>query len=298
MKKSLLFLCASLLGAGLIATLAVRRGTFNRLEENQGVQSQPRIQVGLKAIEEKRKVYPYSIVPGGALTVEEARRAMSNPAVRIHYAAVDLKKLRQVTLTADLSGYVSYRFGDKIYWTAKTIRLKAGETIFTDGQHIVRGRCLNCYSVRPMTPIRPKEPAEIIMDTPVEVPAIAVTFPRLPLEAGPVLAPPESKLGPVLPSRSVAPGRGGGGKFFPIIPIIPPIHRRKPTTPNTPLTPEPPPPTPPPPTPPPPVAVVPEPQYRGVMAAMLVAIAVSGFIRKQIGAASYGALTRSDRSRG
>ena len=57
-----------------------------------------------------------------------------------------------------MSGYVSYRFGDKIYWTSKAVHLKAGETIYTDGQHIARGRCLNCYSAHPMMPTRPHEP--------------------------------------------------------------------------------------------------------------------------------------------
>jgi len=57
--------------------------------------------------QEKRKVYPYSIVPGGARTVEEARKAMSDPAVRAHYAAFNLKNLKQVTLKSHIPGYLS-----------------------------------------------------------------------------------------------------------------------------------------------------------------------------------------------
>src|ERR1700733_5857103 len=101
----------------------------------------------------KRKVYPYSIVPGGAQNLHEARLAMSDPEVKAHYASFNLAQLKQVKLTTDIKGYVSYRWGDKIYWTAKTLTLRAGETVFTDGTHIARGRCLNCYSALPMSPV-------------------------------------------------------------------------------------------------------------------------------------------------
>ncbi len=179
-------------GAGVIATLASWHGSFDWPPKYPVVAEKPAIRgpTPVRIIEEKRKVYPYSIIAGGARTVEEARRAMSDPAVRDHYGAFDLKQLKQVVLTADMSGYVSYRFGEKIYWTSKTVHLKAGETIYTDGQHIARGRCLNCYSAHPMMPTRPHEPAEVIMDTSVEVPIIAMTSPHLPLEEAPVLPAP------------------------------------------------------------------------------------------------------------
>ena len=108
----------------------------------------------------KRKVYPYSIVPGGAEDLFAAKRAMSDPAIKAHYASVDLSQLKQVKLTANLSGYVSYRWGDKIYWTAKKITLRAGETGIHRRNAYRARRCLNCYSVLPMQPIRPHEPTE------------------------------------------------------------------------------------------------------------------------------------------
>ena len=114
----------------------------------------------------KRKVYPYSIVPGGAENVHEAKWAMSDPAVQGHYAKVNLAQLKQVTLKTDMSGYLSYRWGNKIYWTAKKVTLHAGEAVFTDGTNVVRGRCLNCYSALPMAPIRPQEPTEAVLDAP------------------------------------------------------------------------------------------------------------------------------------
>jgi len=173
----------------------------------------------------KRKVYPYSIVPGGAQNLHEARLAMSDPEVKAHYASFNLAQLKQVKLTTDIKGYVSYRWGDKIYWTAKTLTLRAGETVFTDGTHIARGRCLNCYSALPMLPIRPHEPTEKVLDVPVEMPMVVYSFPRLPVFA-PVLPVPPGELTPTVPVIPAVAGTvaKGGGFWFPLIPIIPPIH--------------------------------------------------------------------------
>jgi hypothetical protein len=213
----------------------------------------------------KRKVYPYSIVPGGAENVRQAKVAMADPAIRAHYAGVDLAQLKEVKLTTNLSGYVSYRWGDKIYWTRKPLTLRAGETVFTDGTHIVRGRCLNCYSARPMLPVRPTEPTEKVLDTPVEMPEIVYSFPKLPVVA-PTLPIPPGELTPVVPTI-VPPvlatvGKTGGGIWFPIIPIIPPIHHHPSHPPSGPGV------------PPvvPPVAIVPEPRYVCVLLAGFLAI--------------------------
>ena len=61
-------------------------------------------------VEETRKVYPYSIVAGGAPNVDEAKLAMHRPEVRANYANVDFAKLHEVKLATNLSGYVSYRY--------------------------------------------------------------------------------------------------------------------------------------------------------------------------------------------
>jgi hypothetical protein len=219
-------------------------------------------------VEETRKVYPYSIVPGGAATVEEAKLAMNRPDVRANYTNVDFAKLREVKLETKLSGYVSYRYGEKIYWTAKKLTLRKGETVFTDGVHIVRGRCLNCYSAVPMLPIRPNGPSEKVLDTPVDVPVFSYKFPLLPVEA-PTLPPTPEELSPVVPILPAAPpsppGAPGGGFWFPILPIIPPIHRHPGHNP-------------PPggPIPPPiiivPPVVVPEPRYSVFVAAVFLAM--------------------------
>jgi hypothetical protein len=175
-----------------------------------------------------RKVYPYSIVPGGALNLDEAKRAMNQPSVRAIYANFNFTQLREVKLRKNLSGYVSYRWGEKIYWTSTMLTIGIGETVFTDGVNLVRGRCLNFYSPYPMLPIRPDEPTEKILDTPVEMPVIAYSFAKLPVEA-PELPPPLKELTPTVPILPAAPpstaGTTGAGIWFSLVPVIPPIHR-------------------------------------------------------------------------
>jgi hypothetical protein len=226
----------------------------------------------------KRKVYPYSIVPGGAADVREAKVAMTDPSVKAIYADVDLAHLKRVTLTENLSGYVSYRWGDHIYWTKKALTLKAGETIFTDGTHIVRGRCLNCYSKRPMLPIRPTEPKEALLDTPVEMPVNVYTFPKLPVMAPEIPIPP-GELTPAVPVLAPIVGTvaKGGGFWFPLIPIIPPIHHHPSSPPSTPGSPGGPPVTPPV-TPP---VVVPEPQYGWLLIAGFLAMGITHRLRRR-----------------
>lgn len=175
-----------------------------------------------------RKVYPYSMVPGGALDLDEAKRAMNDPSVKANYADFDFARLRQVKLRRDLSGYLSYRWDEKVYWTSKMLTLRADETVFTDGVHLVRGRCLNTFSAYPMLPTRPNEPSEKILDTPVEMPVIAYSFPQRAAETPELPTPPEelTPTVPVLPpAPPLTPGTTDGGVWFPLIPIIPPIHR-------------------------------------------------------------------------
>jgi hypothetical protein len=243
------------------------------------VPSQPRIvyQRSLLVEKETRKVYPYSIVPGGAKTVDEAKLSMRRADVRANYANLDFAKLHEVKLATSLFGYVSYRFGDKIYWTAKKLTLRAGETVFTDGVHMVRGRCLNCYSAIPMLPIRPNEPTANVLDTPVDVPLFTYKFPVLPVEV-PTLPPPLEELTPgvpILPATALVPIKKGGGIWFPLIPFIPPIHHHPGSPPSTS--------TPPPKSPiVPPVVVVPEPNYAWLVAAGFLALILTHGLRRRV----------------
>lgn len=232
----------------------------------------------------KRKVYPYSIVPGGAENVHEAKIDMSDPAVKALYAGFNLDQLREEKLKTNLVGYVSYRMDDQIYWTAKKLTLRAGETVFTDGTHIARGRCLNCYSALPMSPVRPHEPTEKAMDLPAEMPVTAYEFPKVPLYTPAIPIPPGdlTPIAPPLLGPAGAVAGKTGGFWFPIIPFIPPIHRHhSPLTPTGPITgTNPTGPVAPPPPPPPPVAVVPEPRYAVLLAGGLLAMLLAKQRRK------------------
>ena len=177
-------------------------------------------QVAMVVEQVTRKVYPYSIVPGGAENLDDAKRAMNDPAVKANFAGFDFPKLRQVKLAKNLSGYVSYRWDERIYWTSKMLTLRVDETVFTDGVRLVRGRCMNPYSPVAMLPVGPNEPTEQVLDTPVEIPVISYSFPKLPVEALELPPPPES----LTPSVPIFP-QTGGGIWFPLIPTIPPIHR-------------------------------------------------------------------------
>jgi hypothetical protein len=156
-----------------------------------------------------RKVYAYSMVPGGAVSLDEAKRGMVEPAMKASFANIDVAELRQVKLTTNLSGYVSYRSGGRIFWTSKMLTLRAGETIFTDGVHVVRGSCLNYFSLQPMSPVKENEPSEQVLDTAAEVPVVAYSFRVDTMELTPAV--------PIFP--------GAGEGRLPIFPIIPPIQR-------------------------------------------------------------------------
>jgi hypothetical protein len=177
-----------------------------------------------------RRVYPFSIVPGGTENLDEAKRAMKEPALQANYADVDFTNLRRVTLKKNLSGYVSYRQDEKVYWTSRQLTLRAGETVYTDGIYLVRGRCLNSYSPFPMLPIQPNEPTEQVLDTPVEIPVIAYSFPKFPVLVQELPPSPEALTPtvPIFPPASSA--TPGGGAWFPLTPIIPPIHRHPPSS--------------------------------------------------------------------
>jgi hypothetical protein len=218
------------IGSGLVAAVVMTHQSplwSHRLKQNGLPSSKsPGIYQTSMVVEQvTRKVYPYSIAPGGAKNLDEAKRAMKDPAIQANYANVDFAHLRQVKLKKSFSGYASYRWDEKIYWTSRELTLRVGETVFTDGVHLVRGRCLNSFSQFPMLPIRPNEPTEQVLDTPVEIPVIAYAFLKLPVFA-PELPLSPGALTPTVPIFPPAsPATPGGGVWFPLIPIIPPIHR-------------------------------------------------------------------------
>ena len=86
-----------------------------------------------------RALYPFSVIPGGVENVRELRRALArDPVAADHYAGFDLAKARVIRLNHDWPLYVSYRMGDRIFWTSKKLRIHKGERVITDGAHSAR----------------------------------------------------------------------------------------------------------------------------------------------------------------
>lgn len=113
-----------------------------------------------------RPVYPYSIVPGGVATRDDVQqRVDTDPVVAKHYASFDVRRAHAVVNARPRAVHVSYRKGDKVYWTSKTVMLAAGETLLSDGSNEIRGRCGNRISDKAMLPVAMNEPTEEELDT-------------------------------------------------------------------------------------------------------------------------------------
>ena len=116
-----------------------------------------------------RRVYPYSIVPGGVLDRQELTHAVAmDQVVAEHYAAFEAGKVAVKTVDKPRAVYVSYRKGDKVFWTAKKLQLAEGETLLSDGQNEIRTRCGNRISDVPQLPVEAKGPSEEELDSSVE----------------------------------------------------------------------------------------------------------------------------------
>jgi hypothetical protein len=116
-----------------------------------------------------RRVYPYSIVPGGLNgRAELVHAVMADKVVAAHYAGFDVHKASLRSVGKPRAVYVSYRKGGKVYWTSKKMMLAEGETLLSDGQHDIRARCGNRIAETPQLPVEVKGPSEQELDTPVE----------------------------------------------------------------------------------------------------------------------------------
>lgn len=112
-----------------------------------------------------RPIFNGSVVAGGVYSPDELRAAIErDPVVAHHYRGADLDEMRPVTLTAGRAAYVSYRDGDRVYWTRGRVWLKAGETVLTDGTTVIRARCGNCVSDVQQEDVAAVEPAHGELD--------------------------------------------------------------------------------------------------------------------------------------
>jgi hypothetical protein len=157
----------------------------------------------------RRPMYPYSVIPGGVESAQELKNAvLRDSVVAGHYADFDFAKARVVRLPADRAMYASYRIGDRVFWTTKTLKLRKGEAVLSDGVHEARARCGNRLSYTPVGPVSPEEPPARVMETPEAPILIADNLPPAAPPFGPPFTPPAPPATP--------PGTPPGG-------IIPPV---------------------------------------------------------------------------
>jgi hypothetical protein len=193
----------------------------------------------------KRTVYPYSVIPGGALTAKELQTALrKDPVVASHYANFRAGSVHVIRLRSAKQVYVSYRIGNRVYWTHKKISLRAGETLLTDGSHLARTRCGNRISEIPVEPASVAEPPEKVMDKP-----LVPRDPQFTSDAG--FPPPIWQDGPSPVLAGLIPPPGASGGTPPFLPPFPPTpccgsHPGSTPPPPPPSVPQPPPPGPPP----------------------------------------------------
>jgi hypothetical protein len=133
-----------------------------------------------------RKVFPFSVIPGGVYEPRELVASMEkDPALREHYKDVKLDNLVAVRTSSPIKAEVSYRKNGCILWSSKAVTIPAGELVLTDGKNMIRGRCGNRMRI-------PKETARSGVAT-TETEEVAFDVPLPPLE------PPAPPYQPVVP---------------------------------------------------------------------------------------------------
>ncbi|MBV8905508.1 MAG: hypothetical protein JOZ22_17905, partial [Acidobacteriia bacterium] len=186
-RRFVWILCASLITAVSLLYFAHEREQHTYWLHSAQAASVWRLQ------QKPRKVYPFSVIPGGAYSAEELARARRiDRVVAAHYGDFDASAVAVRTLPESELLYVSYRKADRVYWTRDKRRIPKGEPILTDGKHLARTRCGNRLSAVPQFPVLyGPQPGEANLNAPdfpgpVELPkaplfAAAYDAPELPL---------------------------------------------------------------------------------------------------------------------
>jgi hypothetical protein len=158
-----------------------------------------------------RPLFPYSIIPRGVGSIQDLRYALAHdPVAAAHYAGFSLARAHFVRAGKSRAGYVSYRLGNRVFWTKNKLPLQQGELLISDGQHTARTRCGNRVSEIPMAPVSPSEPTAEKLNIPLE------PFDPSPLWASNSPAP----FSPLSPGAPTPPSGPGGGIFIPPVPPI------------------------------------------------------------------------------
>jgi hypothetical protein len=181
----------------------------------------------------ERRIYPYSVIPGGIASVESLRNIVEhNPEIARHLRDFDLQHAKVVQVTEPRAVYVSYKIGSNIFWTTKRLMLAKGESLVTDGARTLRGRCGNDVSDVAVEPTWEEEPPIAELDTPLSLPQVDAQPDLDPL---PLLAyvSPDDSYGSTPPGFSpppfIIPPFGPPGNDTPI-PSTPPVSTPEPST--------------------------------------------------------------------
>jgi hypothetical protein len=167
---------------------------------------------------EDRPVYPYSIVPGGVKDGRDLKWAAEHdPVVAAHYAGFDYDNARVVRLVLERTVYLSYRIGNKVYWTRHRVNLKKGETVLTDGKMTARTKCGNRVEEMPQQATSSSEPPAAKFEEPVH-PSVGTAVANAPVAFQSALLnrPGGPLLGPAPPLSLYDPF--GNGMWVPISP--------------------------------------------------------------------------------
>lgn len=133
---------------------------------------------------QNRLVYPYSVIPGGVKNLADLKLAIADdPVVARQFQGFNFHNARLVQVAQPESMFVSYRIGQKVYWTRKKIPLHKGETLVTDGHITARTRCGNRVAAVPLDTGSPLEPPQEAFNQPYAA-LIAAPVPD-PAQAGP-----------------------------------------------------------------------------------------------------------------
>jgi PEP-CTERM motif len=155
---------------------------------------------------EDRPVYPYSVIPGGVRDARELKWfAEHDPVVAAHYAGFDYDHARVVRLELAKTVYVSYRIGNRVYWTRHRIKLRKGEKVITDGRMTARTRCANRVEEAPKQAAEaPSEPPVAQFEEPIHAgEGTAMKSPPVPFESALLNRPLMPEVEPAAPLSSL-----------------------------------------------------------------------------------------------
>jgi hypothetical protein len=119
----------------------------------------------------ERPVFPFSVIPQGVTSAQELKTVLAHdPVAKAHYAGFSAVTTRLVRVDKPRAVHVSYRVGNRIYWTKNRMWLRRGETLISDGKNSARTRCGNRISDEAALPVLEHEPSMKMLEEPTPLP--------------------------------------------------------------------------------------------------------------------------------